>query len=354
MNAGFVRISEAAAGKGNQSLVFKIWRINDDDLLLDNIKASLLNGKDNLLSGLTAENVERVKKIVDSNFTDLKNQMQQYMAMNGSSTQLKRAHNWLVTPMGEKISKQHLFSLMMFTDPEAGIPVKAPKLSSERANLQQRFEKIMFHDINAFQVATLEQFMTLQNQTRQPEQRLSDTQLDQKIKSASVGVSSITTQVLPHVFNHLFSSLSLEEVTVVLNYLDSEAGRHYDDLLLDAYTNSLKTTRPEALLQISKLFDNELSILSPYSKVKLTDAKQRELMALLIKQNGKPTVIRAMIDARAGQITITTPDGDTREVYGRPNHKLVTLETLMTDLAKSGKDIRGFYKILQKQLRGNE
>jgi len=350
-NIGLVTAGDATPDKGNQSLVLKLWHINDEDLLLDNIKASLVNGKQDLLSGLSAQNADKVKKIVDSNFVEIKNHMLKYMAMNGSSTQLKRAYNWLVTPMGQKISKLHVFALMLFTDPEAKIPVKVPDLSPERTKLQTRFEKILFHDVNTFQTTTLEHFMALQNQARKPDQRLSDTELDQQTKSASVGLSSITTQVLPHVFNRLFSALSLEELTVVLNFLDSEAGRHYDDLLLDAYTDALKTTRPQVLLQISKLFDSEMSILSPYSKVKLTDAKQRELMELLIKQNGKPIVIRAMIDARAGQITIKTADGDTKEVYGRPNHNLVTLDTLMTDLTKSGKDIRGFYKILQKQLR---
>jgi len=343
-----------SAEAGNQALVQQLWQMNGDDILLDNIKASLVNGEKNLLSGLTANNAEKVKKIVDQNFADIKVHMLKYMAQNGRSTQLKQAYNWLNTPMGQKISKQHLFSLMMFTDPEATIPVKPPVLSPERVQLQERFEKIMFSDVNTFQTTTLGHFMALQNQTRQPEQRLTDIQLDQQIKSAGVGVSSITSQVLPHVFDNLFTDLSLEEVTVVMNYLDSAGGRHYDDLLLDAYIDATKTTRPDALLQISKLFDSTMAILSPYSKEILSDAKQRDLMALLIKQNGKPTIIRAMIDARAGQITITTKDGDTKEVYGRPNHKLVTLDTLMTDLSKSGMDIRGFYKVLQKQLHDGQ
>ena len=343
--------SATTPDKGNQALVLKLWQMNDDDILLDNIKASLINGDKNLLSGLAEKNVAAVKKIVDSNFVDIKAYMLQYMALNGRSTQLKRAYNWLDTPMGHKISKLHLFAIAMFTDPESRIPVKPPELSPERADLQKRFEKILFSNVNTFQTATLEHFMALQNQTKQPDQRMSDTQLDQQTKSASVSVSGITSQVLPHVFNRLFADLSLEETTVVLNFLDSEGGRHYNDLLLDAYIDALKNTRPKALLQISKLFDDELSILSPYSKEKLTDAKQRELMALLIKQYGKPAIIRAMIDARAGLITIKTKDNDTKEVYGRPNHELVSLDTLMTDLSKSGKDIRGFYKILQRQLR---
>jgi len=336
--------------KGNRQLVEKIWKADGDDLLLENIKTSLINGQQNLLSGLAQKNIENVKKIVDANFSDIKKHMLDYMALNGRSTQLKQVYKWLDTPMGSKISKQHLFALILFTDPESTIPVNPPELSAERTRLQNRFMKIMFSDVNTFQTATLEHFMALQNQTRQTEQRLTDVQLDQQTKVASVNVSGITSQVLPNVFDDLFKNLSLEETTVVLNFLDSEGGRHYNDLLLDAYIDALKTTRPKTLLQISKLFDSQLAILSPYSKENLTDAKQRELMGMLIKQYGKPTIIRAMIDARAGQITITTPDNDTKEVYGRPNHKLVTLDTLMTDLSKSGKDIRGFYKILQNQL----
>jgi len=342
----------AFSDAGNQSLVYKLWKLNDSDLLLDNIKASIISGEKNLLSGLTDENAAKVKKIVDEDFTEIKAQMLKYMAQNGRSTQLKSALNWLNTPMGQKISQRHLFAQMMFTDPESPIPVKEPVLSPERTQLQNRFEKIIFTDVNTFQTATQGHYMTLVNQTKQPEQRLSDVQLEQQIKSASVGVSSITNQVLPYVFDRLFSELSLEEVTVVTNFLDSSGGRHYDDLLLDAYIDAIKVTQPDTLLRISKLFDSTMSILSPYSKEKLTDAKQRELMALLIKQYGKPTIIRAMVEARAGQITINTPDGDTKQVYGRPNHKLVTLDTLMMDLARSGNNIRVFYKILQKQLQG--
>ena len=337
--------------KANKDLVLKLWSANAGDALLENIKDSLITGEQNLLTGLEQKNTESVKKIVNDNFVDIKAHMLEYMTINGRSTQLKRAHNWLVTPMGEKVAKLKLLALDLFADPEAGIPVKEPELSPERVALQKRFEKLVFSNANTFQTATLEHFMTLQNQTRQPEQRWSDQTLDAQIKSASVKVSGITTQVLPHVFNRLYTDLSLEEVTVILNYLDSEAGRHYNDLLLDAYLDALKTTRPKALLQLSKLFEDTLSILSPYSKEKLTDAKQRELMALLIKEHGKPTIIRAMIDARAGQITIKTAD-DTKEVYGRPNQDLVTLDTLMTDLGKSGMDIRRFYQVLQKQLRG--
>jgi len=345
--------SVSAAGgheKGNRQLVNKIWQTEDDDLLLENIKASLISGQQNLLGGLAQQNIEKVKGILDKNFKAIRQQMLSYMALNGRSTQLRQVDKWLQTPMGQKISKLHLFALILYTDPEAGIPVNPPTLSAEREQLRNRFIKVMFSNVNTFQTATLEHLMAMQNQTKQTEQRLTDVQLDQQTKLASVNLSQVTNQVLPNVFNEQFKALSLEEATVVINFLDSEAGRHYNDLLLDAYIDALKTTRPGALLQISRLFDNQLAILSPYSKENLSEAKQRELMGMLIKQYGKPTIIRAMIDARAGQITITTAEHGTKQVYGRPNHKLVTLDTLMTDLSKSGKDIRGFYKILQDQL----
>ena len=91
-------------------------------------------------------------------------------------------------------------------------------------------------------------------------------------------------------------------------------------------------------------------MLSPYSKAKLSDAQQRQLMALLIKEHGKPIVIRAMLEARNGEMTIMYK-GEDKEVFGRPNQEYVTLDTLMRDLDRSGKDIREFYKIVQKYLR---
>jgi len=342
----------AAVTGGNMALVQKLWNLNGDDLLLDNIKTSLLTGNKNLLNGLTQNNADSVKKIVAANFAAIKVQMLQYMAQRGRSTLLKKADDWLNTPTGKKVSKQQLFAQMLFTDPEAGIPVKPPTLSSERSQLQQRFISILFSDVNTLQTATLGHFMALQNQTRQTELRLGDIQLKQQINLATVGLSDITNQVLPFVFDRLFKDLSLEELTVVINFLDSNAGRQYDDLLVDAYLHALKVTRPQTLLQISKLFNSQLAILSQYSKQKISPAQQRELMALLIKHYGKATIIRAMVEARNGQITIKTPGGDLKEVYGRPSRRLVSLDTLMMDLSKSGKDIRGFYQILKQQLRG--
>lgn len=342
----------AAGASGNLALVQKLWNLNDDDLLLDNIKTSLITGNKNLLNGLTQKDADSIKKIVDANFVAIKAHMLQYMAQHGRSTLLTKADAWLNTPTGKKVSKMHLFARMLFTDPEAGIPVKPPTLSSERSQLQQRFISILFSDANTMQTATLGHFMALQNQTRQPEQRLGDIQLKQQINLATVSLSGITGQVLPHVFNTLFKDLSLEEVTVVMNFLDSDAGRQYDDLLVDAYLNALKATRSQTLLQISKLFNSQMAILSQYSKQKISPAQQRELMALLIKRYGKATIIRAMVEARNGQITIKAPGGELKEVYGRPSRRLVSLDTLMMDLSKSGKDIRGFYQILQQQLRG--
>lgn len=344
----------ASSGNSDAALIKKLWTLNDDDLLLDNIKTSMVTGDKNLLKGLSQKHADSLKKIVDAHFAAIKADMLKYMARNGRLTQLQHANKWLKTPTGSKVSKMHLFAQMLFTDPESSIPANPPDLSPARSKLQQRFINILYTTANTYQTATLEHFMALQNQTREQEQRWTDIQLEQQTKLATVNISGVTTQVLPHVFNTLFKDLSLEEVTVVLNYLDSDAGHYYDDLLLDAYIHALKDTRPDALLQISKLFDSQTAILSPYSKEKLTDAKQRELMAMLIKQYGKPTIIRAMIEARNGQITIKTKDGDTKEVYGRPNHKLVSLDTLMTDLSKSGMDIRGFYKVLQDQLRTGE
>lgn len=341
----------AKPANSNKTLAEKIWNLNGDNLLLASIEASMISGKKNLLNDLTQAQISSIKKILDANFVHIKQAMLQYMASTGRATQLQQYYTWLETPMGQKVAKMHLFAQMMFSDPEAGIPVKPPVLSDARAKLQNRFIQILYNDYNSLQSATMAQFMALQNQTRQPEQRWSDTQLEQQTRLATVNLSSISSQVIPYVFDTQFKDLSLEEVTVVLNFMNSDTGRYYDDLLVDAFIHASRSTRPETLLAISKLFDSQTAILSQYSKVKLTAAKQRELMAMLIKQYGKPTIIRAMIDARNGEITINVPGGGTKEVYGRPNHKLVSLDTLMTDLGKSGMDIRGFYKVLQYHLR---
>lgn len=346
--------ANAKAGSSNMALVNKIWKLSDDDQLLANIKASMISGKKNLLNDLTQKQVESIKKILDTNFADIRQAMLVYMARTGRSTQLQQYYAWLDSPMGHKVSKMHLFAQMLFRDPETPIPVSPPQISAARSKLQNRFIKILFTDYNSFQTATMEQFMALQNQTRQPEQRWSDTQLEQQTRLATVSLSGISSQVLPVVFDTEFKDLSLEEVTVVLNFLNSDTGRYYDDLLVDAFIHASRSTRPDSLLQISKLFDSQTAILSQYSKVKLTPEKQRDLMAMLIKQYGIATIIPAMIDARNGQITIKMPNGSTKEVYGRPNHKFVNLDTLMTDLSKSGMNIRGFYKVLQNHLRTGE
>ena len=342
--------ASSLADAKTKDLVYKLWDINNNDKLLSEIKRTMISGEDNLIAGLDKTNAEKISKTVDENFVAIRKHMLDYMTTRGRATVLGRAHNWLVTPLGKKISKMEILPHSYFNDLEAGIPKKAPEFSKERASLLTKFERVMFAPANTFLSKTMEHFISLQNHTRQPDKRLSEKELEQGSKLIGVKMGSITTQSLPHVFNKNYGELSLEEVTVYLNFLDSEGGKGYTDLLLDAYIDALIKTRPQALLQLSKLFEDELSILSPYSKVKLDMDKQRELMSLLIKRHGKQTIIRAMLDARGGQMTIKFKD-DEKEVFGRPNHKYVTLDTLMMDLTKSGKDIRRFYQIVQKTLR---
>lgn len=342
--------SLSLAKTANKENVLKLWKLTQIDVLVENLKASTLSGKQNLLADLAEENKNKVKAIVEKDFATLKPHMKGYMISRGSSTQLQKALNWVETPLGKKISEMKLIPLSLFTDPEIPIPTKEPELSRDRDLLKKKFEATMYTVFNGFTEKTLAHFMVLQNHTLPPEKRLGDKELDQQIKLAMVKVSPVTQQILPHVFNTNFGSLSLEELTVTLNFLASDAGKSYTDLLFDAYKYALTKTEPPALLSLSKLFEDELSVLSPYSKKKLNHKQERELMALLIKQHGKATVIRAMLDARYGQMTILK-NGEEVEVSGRPNHKLVTLDTLMKDLGKSGKSIREFYQVLQKRLR---
>ncbi|MGD9385099.1 MAG: hypothetical protein PVF28_01015 [Thioalkalispiraceae bacterium] len=340
----------AASNIANKQVVLKLWDITELDSTLANIKASMYSGEQNLIDGLEDESEQKIRSIVDKDFALIKPHMQGYMIKQGSSTKLDTAYKWIVTPLGRKICKKKIIANMLFSDPEAPIPVKEAEISKDRELLKTKFKGLMFTPANGFSEHTLAHFLTLQNHTRPPNHRLTEVELKQKIKISKVKLSSITQAVIPHAFDRNFGELSLEEVTVTLNFLASDAGKAFTDLALDAYAYAITQTEPKALLELSKLFEDELSILSPYSKKKISASKARELMALLIKRHGKSTIIRAMIEARHGQMTIVK-NGEEKEVYGRPNHKLVTLDTLMKDLERSGKDIREFYKIVQEKLR---
>ena len=107
------------------------------DTLLDNIKASIFSGKENLIKDLDKSNAENVRLIVDKDFATLKPHMQGFMIQRGSSTQLSHAQKWLSTPLGKKIAESKLIPLILFTDPESPIPVKDPNLSREREQLEK-------------------------------------------------------------------------------------------------------------------------------------------------------------------------------------------------------------------------
>jgi len=346
----FISSAQAASKTANKEVVLKLWKTVQLDSLLDNIKASMYSGKENILDGLAESSEKKIRAIVDKDFALLKPHMQGYMIKQGSSTKLQTAYRWIQTPLGQKVSKLKIIPNGLFSDPEAPIPIKEPVISKEREQLKSKFKGLMFAPSKAFSEHTLSHFMILQNSTKPPAQRLSDVEIDQKIKISKVKLSSITQAIIPHTFDRNYSDLSLEEVTVTLNFLASDGGKGFTDLVLDAYAYAITQTQPQALLQMSKLFEDELSILSPYSKKKISGKQSRELMSLLIKRHGKPTIIRAMVEARNGQMTIVK-NGEEQEVYGRPNQNYVTLKTLMTDLSKSGKDIRDFYKIVKKKLR---
>lgn len=342
--------AKAASNTANKEVVLKLWKTVQLDTLLDNIKASMFSGNENLLDNLGEESAAKIKKIVDKDFALLKPHMQGYMIKQGSSTKLNTAYKWIRTPLGQKTSKLKIIPNGLFSDYEAPIPVKEAEISKERELLKKKFKTLMFAPANSFSEHTLGHFMTLQNHTKPPAQRLSEIEIKQKIKISKVKLSSITQSVIPHTFDRNYGDLSLEEVTVLLNFLASDAGKGFTDLILDAYAYAITQTQPKTLLAMSKLFEDELSILSPYSKKKIDQKKERELMSLLINRHGKATIIRAMVEARHGEMTIIKK-GEHEEVFGRPNQKLVTLDTLMIDLGKSGKSIREFYKIVQKKLR---
>lgn len=350
ITCSFFSLPTFAAKNSNADYIAFLWGSYHVDYLLENMKASLYSGENNLIGGLEKTNTDKIKAIVDQNYVDINTHMKAYMAKQGRSTLLVKSIKWFKTPLGEKLTKLNTIPNSLFVDPEAPIPTKEPDVSRERLQLKKKFEGLMFGPANGFIIGTHEHFMTLQNYTKQPNNRLQPKQLEQQIQLSTVKLRNITSQILPFAYYRNYNDLSLEEVTVLLNYLDSDAGRGFTDLLVEAYLDAIKVTEPTALLSLSKMFENELSVLSPYSKAKLSDAQQRELMALLIKEHGKPVVIRAMLEACNGEMTIHYK-GEDKEVVGRPNQEYVTLDTLMRDLNRSGKDMRDFYKIVQKFLK---
>ena len=157
----------------NKDVVLKLWKQVQLDYLLENMKASMYSGKENILEGLADESATKIKKIVDKNFALLKPHMQGYMIKQGSSTKLAMAYKWIQTPLGQKICKLKIIPNGLFTDYEAPIPVKEPEISKERELLKKKFKTLMFAPANSFSEHTLAHFMTMQNHTRPPNQRLS-------------------------------------------------------------------------------------------------------------------------------------------------------------------------------------
>jgi len=338
------------AASTNKTVVIKLWNATHINSLLENLKASFFSGKHNLLNSLADENSKKVKAIVDKDYATVKPHMQGFMIQRGDISKLKHALKWIETPLGQKIAKQKLIPQSLFSDPESPIPVKSPELSRERQAYKKKFEGLMYSPMISITEQTVGHYLTLENHTKAPNARLQEKELVQKIKIATVKISGLVQQIIPHSFDRNFSELSLEELTVTMNFLQSEAGRAYIELLVAAYKYALTQTQPKALLSLSKLYESELSILSPYSKKKISSVKERELMALLIKQHGKATIIRAMVEVKHGEMTIIK-NGEEQQVFGRPNQKYVTLDTLLRDLSMSKKDIREFYVVVQKKLR---
>jgi len=340
----------AQAKTANKEVVLKLWATTQIDVLLSNLKESIYSGEQGLLNDLDKTNSKKIRKIVDRDFATLKPHMQGFMIQRGNGAKLNQALKWFSTPLGQKISKQKLIPLILFSDPEALVPAKQPDISRQRKRFKKNFETLLYSSVAMITNQILDHYLTLNNHTKAPGKRLGNKKLIQDIKIAKLRTSGQVQQILPHTFDRNFSQLSLEELTVTMSFLTSEAGKAYLDLLVDAFVYGLTQTQPTALLSLSKVYENELSILSPYSKKKISAAKERQLMSLLIKTHGKSVIIQAMVEAKNGEMTIIK-NGEEQQVFGRPNKKYITLGTLMRDLGLSNKDIREFYVIVQKKIR---
>lgn len=330
--------------------VQKLWRVGQLDSFLTEMKKSLLEGRENLLIAADPLVKDALPGILDTTFAEISTGMQQEFVRLVDAKHLQTAIAWFESPTGQRVLKAEQSNKLDMNTLNDKVPFKKPKLSDERKALSARFIKAVYSPSKLLMVDTMRFFVKVSNHTKSPRKRLSEKTVSQALTVLDVKIGNLTSQVLPYVFARTYKDLQVDEVIRYVDFLESDAGQWFYTSYAKAYSVALEQSRQTASLSLTKIFDDDLAVLSPYAKTKISDEQAKQLMELIIKRHGKPTVIRAMLDARAGEITINY-NGEERSSFGRPNQNYVTIKTLMDDLAKSGKDIRQFYQIMQKYIR---
>lgn len=334
----------------NLELAKKIWQLTNGDKTITHVKAGLGGGESQMSISIDKNMAEKITAVLNQAFDPVPEQIQAYIAEKGNPEQLTAIVKWLESFYGKKVREAEAKSQIQYNELERNVPLKEPKFSKEREALYKRYEQIALESNSKIITETLEFYQVINNSTKPPTERVAPKQLEQTLKLNQVKLNGLTQQLLPHLFASTYRDLIVDELKVYIDFLETPAGKSYLQLTTDAYIHSLRKTRPEVLLKLADIFEDELAILSPYSKEVLSEAKQNQLMVTMLKRFGKHALISAILEVRGGQITILRNNQE-QEVFGRPNQDFITVNTLIKDMRKAKLDIRRYYQLVQKHVR---
>jgi hypothetical protein len=340
----------AAALNTNKELALKIWTLTNGDKTLSHIKAGLGGSESQMSLSIDKSMAEKIIAVLNQAFDPVPAQIQGYVAEKANPEQLTAIIKWLESFYGKKVREAEAKSQIQYNDLERNVPLKEPKFSKEREALYKRYERVALEATNKIITETVEFYLVINNSTKPPTERIAPKELEQTLKLNRVKMQSLTQQLLPHLFAATYRDLIVDEVKVYVDFLETPAGQSYLQLNSDAYVHALRKTRPEVLLKLAGIFEDELAVLSPYSKETFSEAKQNQLMVTMLKRFGKAALVSAILEVRGGQITILRNNQE-QEVFGRPNQDFITVNTLMKDMRKAKLDIRRYYQLVQKHAR---
>ncbi len=332
-------------------LAHKIWLFTNGDKTLTQLKSGLSGGDSQLSISIDKPMAEKINGVLGQAFDPIPGLFEEYIAKTGKPEQLAEIVKWLDSPFGKKVREaESKAPPLQYNELERTIPLKAPNFSKEREQLYKRYDKVAFASTAKMITETVEFYLVVNNGIKPPTERTSPKELEQAVKLSRTRMDGLTQQLLPHLFAGTYRDMIVDELGIYIKFLETDAGQAYLRLTSDAYVAALKQVRPTVLLRLADIFDDELAVLSPYSKESLSPQKQRQLLQTMIKRYGKPPLIGAILEIRGGQITIIR-HGAQQEMFGRPSQDLVTIDTLLKDLALARTDMRRYYQVVQKRIK---
>ena len=288
----------------NPELAKKIWLLINGDKTISHVKSGLGGGESQMSLSIDKNMAEKITAVLNQAFDPAPEQIQAYIAEKGNPEHLAAIVKWLESHYGKKVREAESKSQIQYSELERNVPLKEPKFSKEREALYKRYERIALESNTKIITETLEFYAVINNSTKPPTERVAPKELEQTLKLNKDKMSVLTQQVLPHLFASTYRDLIVDDIKVYIDFLETPAGNSYLQLTTDAYTNTLRKLRPDVLLKLADIFEDELAVLSPYSKETLSEAKQTQLMTTMLKRFGKHALISAILEVRGGQITI--------------------------------------------------